>query len=92
MQPSAASVICFSWREIGATRGRIIKNGYDDSFADTDDGVGVDERTVDIPAAKIIEYNKRRGESNILHVGGKLSGFKRLVHGDVPGPMRFSYR
>lgn len=90
MQSPAASVICFSWREIVATGGRVYKNGYN-SFANPNHGVRIAKRALDISTVKD-QCNKRRRENSILHMGGKLSGFKRLVHGPVPGSMRFSYR
>lgn len=89
MQSSAVPVICFSWREIVATRGRAFTNGYS-SFANTDHGDRIVERAMGVPTAKN-ECNKRNRERSILHMGGELSRFKRL-HGSIPGSMRFSCR
>lgn len=91
MQPSAASVICYSWREIAATGRCYLDEGRDSSSAKPDDGVRAFEGALDISARKGESY-ERRGYRGTLRLGRGLSGSERLVHGHVPGSMRFSYR
>jgi len=91
MQPSAASVICYSWREIAATGRCHLDEGGDSSSAKPDYGVRAFEGALDISAHKGKSY-ERRGSCGTFRLGRGLSGSEQLVHGYVPGSMRFSYR
>jgi len=92
MQPSAAAVICYSWREIAATGRCHLDEGGDDTSSKPDNGIRIFEGALDGPAHKNKFFYERRGHRNIPRLGGGLSGSEQLVHGPVPGSMRFSYR
>lgn len=91
MQPSAASVICYSWREIAATGRCHLDEGGHSSSAKPNNGDRTFEGALGIPAHKSESY-ERRGYRGTLPLGRGLSGSEQLVHGHVPGSMRFSYR
>lgn len=97
MQPSATSVICFSWREIEASRGS--DTGFpedgNDSSSESDDGNGNAKRILDNSEIKIKQLSQHGGggeESEIFHLGGELSRSEWLVHGSISPTIRFSYR
>lgn len=95
MQPSAAPVICFSWREIAATGRRRRRSFYETggyrTTVKSNDGKRAFKGALAILAHKD-KSEERRGYHSLLRVGGKLPGSERLVHGYLPGSMRFSYR
>lgn len=95
MQPSATSVICFSWREIEASRGSgtcFLEDGNGSTF-EPDDGDGNVKRIMDNAENKVQQFSRYRGgESEFFRLGGEFPGSQWLVHGPVPTTMRFSYR
>lgn len=97
MQPSVTSVICFSWREIEASRGSnntcFLEDG-NDSSSESDDGIGNIKRILDNTKYKKQQFSQyRRGEhGELFHLGGELSRSERLVHGPISTTIRFSYR
>lgn len=92
MQPSAAAVICYSWREIAATGRCHLDEGGDNTSPKSDNGVRIFEGALGVPAHKGKFFYERRGHRGILRLGGGLSGSEQLVYGHVPGSMRFSCR
>lgn len=105
MQPKASPVICFSWREITkTTKGRCLypSESKDRTSTKLTRGVRADLRGLHVfertsPLRKQVPDRRsgcQGGESRIapVYLGGKLPGFKRLVHGQHTGSMRFSYR
>lgn len=94
MQPSAASIICFSWREIAATGGNSCNpyKGGNYSSAKSNDGVKLIQGNLGFPSNQNKNTSGGRQGYNIFRLGGELSGFKRLVQGPIPDSMRFSYR
>lgn len=90
MQPSAAAVICYSWREIAATGRCHLDEGGHNTSLKPNHGVRIFEGALGIPAQKDKFFYERRGHHGRL--GGGLSGSEQLVHGHVPSSMRFSYR
>ena len=93
MQPSAASVICFSWREIEASRGRIFLEDGNDSPFESNDGIQSPERILDNPENEAEQYCRRQEQrSELPSLGGELSRPQWLVHRPVSGTIRFSYR
>lgn len=82
-------IACYTWREIDG-----IVEGYNELSSNKCPDENFNESKSFIDRAESTKYKKINSQNQrISNLGGKLSGFERLVYGYIyPGPMRFSCR